>query len=88
MYGHRHHDNGRSSNRGIESILRKLDIGTDVIIETDYNYYWQDAKFINYDPEANLAFFSLPERGTAPPFYFPASTLTIDASKIRSIRGY
>jgi hypothetical protein len=61
-YGHRHYDNGRSTNEGIESILRNLDMGTNVFVGTECRR-WYYVEFLNYDPEEDLAFFSTPPIG-------------------------
>jgi hypothetical protein len=75
-------------NRGIRSILKTLDTGTVVSIGI-YCLVYYNAKFINYDPEANLAFFSLQGRPDPDPFFFiPPTSLAVEADRIEYIEKF
>jgi hypothetical protein len=78
-------ENRRHGNYGIKSILRTLD--SETIINVFYvgggaDY---DIIFLNYDPERNLAYFTIPARAG-----LPSAANTVEASDIIGIatRGH
>jgi hypothetical protein len=79
MNGNRRHDNGPSIKRGIPSILKTLDPGTVVAEIGAECSWWRNATFLNYDPEANHAFFSV---AADPTVNAPATSLSLEADKI------
>jgi hypothetical protein len=85
MHG-RNHGNGRSINRGIESILRTLDTGTIVTVITDGNLFFNGLHFSSYDPETNLAYFFAWDDD--PANLSQVESIVLEASRIARIQKF